>query len=119
MASCRGRNDQQQCDHDKFADVLRVNRTLKRLKLRRNRITCAGATTLADALERNRNSALVELDLQENRVGDAGVQSLLDMLQINTQLQEVHLYLNPFKLANLPTEQINDPRVKLTCMQEI
>merc|ERR1719181_2480549 len=50
-----------------FANALRTNSTLRRLKLRRNKITCDGAEALCQALHEGPASrSLIELDLQQN-----------------------------------------------------
>merc|ERR1719387_2069900 len=67
-----------------FADALRVNTTLPRLKLRRNRIDCAGAKALAEALSNNKDSALLELDVQQCSVKAEGAAALNSMLLLNS-----------------------------------
>lgn len=76
-----------------FATALAMNRTLLRLRLRRNKIGDDGAAALAEAL-RTSNSTLVELDLQANRVDFKGGIALTRALEANRSLEEVHLALN-------------------------
>jgi Ran GTPase-activating protein (RanGAP) involved in mRNA processing and transport len=79
-----------------FADALRVNTTLTRLKLRRNRIDCAGAKALAEALSNNKDSALLELDVQQCSVKAEGAAALNSMLLLNSVLEIVYAGGNPF-----------------------
>merc|ERR1719171_1204615 len=79
-----------------FADALKVNTTLTRLKLRRNRIDCAGAKALAEALSNNANSALLELDVQQCSVKAEGAAALNNMLLLNDVLEIVYAGGNPF-----------------------
>merc|ERR1719482_2591150 len=70
-----------------FAEMLQTNLTLQQLRLRRNRISDAGATMLATVAAQRipdlcRKVPLweevrLELDLEENRVGDEGALALL------------------------------------------
>merc|ERR1712070_575859 len=74
-----------------FADALRVNSTLTRLKLRRNKIDCAGCKALADALSNSPNSALLELDVQQCSVKAEGAAALNSMLLLNNVLEIVYV----------------------------
>jgi Ran GTPase-activating protein (RanGAP) involved in mRNA processing and transport len=70
-----------------FAEMLQTNSTLQQLRLRRNKISDAGAEMLATAAAQRiprlcREIPLweevrFELDLEENRIGDAGALALL------------------------------------------
>jgi len=70
-----------------FAEMLETNSTLQQLRLRRNRISDAGAEMLATAAASRLarickeiplwEEVRFELDLEENRVGDAGALALL------------------------------------------
>jgi hypothetical protein len=84
-----------------FADALRVNTTLTRLKLRRNRIASDGAMLLADALTANKRSGLIELDLQQNYVKADGLAALNVMLGQNATLEVVYVGGNPTSRAEV------------------
>lgn len=70
-----------------FAEMFETNNTLQQLRLRRNRISDAGAVMLALAASQRLprmcsetppwEEVHLELDLEENRVGDAGALALL------------------------------------------
>lgn len=70
-----------------FAEMLETNTTLQQLRLRRNRISDAGAVMLASAAAQRIprlckevplwEEVRLELDLEENRIGDEGAMALL------------------------------------------
>lgn len=104
-----------------FADALRVNTTLTRLKLRRNRIDCAGAKALADALSNNPDSALLELDVQQCSVKAEGAAALNNMLLLNSVIEIVYAGGNPFTRGEAveagPFEQL-DRRLELAIVDD-
>lgn len=75
-----------------MAHVLRANRSLRRLRMRRNLVQNDGVKALCDGLERNPSLRL--LDLSDNPgMGDAALESLASVLQGGTQQIE-ELLLN-------------------------
>lgn len=86
-----------------FADALRVNSTLTRLKLRRNKVDCAGAKALADALRTGAaRTSLLELDLQQNSVkADGGVALAMMLREAKTALEVVYVGGNPFSRGDV------------------
>jgi len=104
-----------------FADALRINKTLTRLKLRRNRIDCAGAKALADALSNNPDSALLELDVQQCSVKAEGAAALNNMLLLNSVIEIVYAGGNPFTRGEAveagPFEQL-DRRLELAIVDD-
>jgi Ran GTPase-activating protein (RanGAP) involved in mRNA processing and transport len=83
-----------------FAKALESNRTLLKLRLRRNKIDNEGAYALAEVLTTS-NSTLQELDLQGNRIDTPGGIALARMLRMNQSIQEVHMALNKFDRQKL------------------
>jgi len=85
-----------------FANALRVNSTLTRLKLRRNRLDCAGVAELAQALRTGSAAkSLLELDVQQNYVKAEGGAALAMMLRENTTLEVVYAGGNSFERGDV------------------
>lgn len=89
-----------------FALALGTNRTLLKLRLRRNKIEDKGACALAEVLTTS-NTTLQELDLQANRIGTPGGMALARMLRMNHAIQEVHMALNKFDRAKLKADLVS------------
>jgi len=100
-----------------FAEALRTNGTLRRLKLRRNRITCDGAEALCDVLQSGPCSrSLEELDLQENYLKTRGGVACHTLLTVNKKLEVVYAGGNTFgrgELLEALGECSLDPRLEL------
>jgi len=108
-----------------FANALRVNGTLTRLKLRRNRLDCAGVVELAQALRTGSAAkSLLELDVQQNYVKAEGGAALAMMLRENSTLEVVYAGGNPFErgevLDLLAAQQVHelDPRFELAIVDD-
>jgi Ran GTPase-activating protein (RanGAP) involved in mRNA processing and transport len=101
-----------------FADMLKVNKTLRTLKLAQCGITSEGICVIAQALYTNNtlevlhifencleeqvgavafadmltvNRTLKELDIFKNRIGTAGAKAFASMLEVNTTLRTLKL----------------------------
>ena len=77
-----------------LTDALTVNALLEMLDLHYNEILDAGATHLAQALQRNRK--LASLDLSPCCIGNRGIESVSDAIMTNSSLQELYLNNNQF-----------------------
>jgi len=87
-----------------FAEMLQTNSTLQQLRLRRNRISDAGAVMLATAAAERLprlcseipfcDDVRLELDLEENRIGDAGALALLRTANAAPQRARVEILLS-------------------------
>merc|ERR1712196_460841 len=88
-----------------FADALRTNGRLRRLKLRRNKINCDGAEALAEALHSGPASrSLIELDLQQNYLKTRGAVALTTLLRVTTHIEVVFAGGNTFGRGELLDE---------------
>merc|ERR1712216_439875 len=109
-----------------FADALRCNYTLERLRLRRNRISDAGAVALAGTIRQRLvdmramdpySQPRVELDLEGNRVGVSGALALSEAVSDLPSMDGIELLLhgNPVDHARLSAAAAEDgsttPRV--------
>jgi len=106
-----------------FAEALRTNGHLRRLKLRRNKINCDGAEALADALQSGPASrSLIELDLQQNYLKTRGGTALTTLLSVNKHLEVVFAGGNTFgrgELLEAIGELDLDPRLELAIMDDV
>lgn len=75
-----------------LADALAQNKTLTKLRIRSNNISCVGAEKIAKALKENKT--LEVLDISGNRLGDKGAEAFAEMLVKNSHLQRLDLQLN-------------------------
>jgi hypothetical protein len=75
-----------------IAEVLKLNTSLQRLKLKWNRIGDSGAAAIAEALKLN--TSLQRLNLDGNEIGDSGATAIAEALTLNASLQELSLYKN-------------------------
>ena len=82
-----------------LSDALASNKTLTRLRIRGNAISCIGAERLAKALKGNKT--LEVLDISGNRLGDKGAEAFAEMLIENTHLQRIDLSLNGIRGTGL------------------
>uniref|UniRef100_A0A5F8HDE9 Tropomodulin 2 n=1 Tax=Monodelphis domestica TaxID=13616 RepID=A0A5F8HDE9_MONDO len=69
-----------------FADMLKVNKTLKSLNLESNFITGAGIQALIDALKENETLAEIKIDNQRQQLGTAVELEMARMLEENTKI---------------------------------
>nr|XP_054369899.1 tropomodulin-3 [Mirounga angustirostris] len=69
-----------------FADMLKVNKTLKSLNMESNFITGAGILTLIDALRDNESLAELKIDNQRQQLGTAVELEMAKMLEENTNI---------------------------------
>lgn len=69
------------------------NKTIKKLDLGHNSISCSGARALAKLLN---NSVLEELDVRDNKIYDKGAKALGKTLRNNSSLKILNLRLNRF-----------------------
>ncbi|XP_004835456.1 tropomodulin-3 [Heterocephalus glaber] len=69
-----------------FADMLKVNRTLKSLNVESNFITGAGVLALIDALRDNETLAELKVDNQRQQLGTAVELEMAKMLEENTNI---------------------------------
>ena len=78
-------------DEQMFAlsHALKLNLTLKSLRLGGDSITAEGAKALSDFLKSN--STLSELDLYNNSIGDEGARALSDSLKLNSTLTNLNV----------------------------
>ncbi len=81
----------------RLADMLKVNSSLKKLRLGLNEIGDAGAESLSDVLKVNQT--LHRLSLGGNKIGDEGAQSLADMIKVNSSLKVLDLFGN-YEIGN-------------------
>jgi hypothetical protein len=100
-----------------FAEALKTNGTLRRLKLRRNKITCDGAEALCEVLQSGPCSrSLEELDLQENHLKTRGGVACAALLSVNKRIDVVFAGGNTFgrgELLEALGECSLDPRLEL------
>ena len=82
-----------------LSDALAANKTLTRLRIRGNCISCIGAEKLATALKGNKT--LEVLDIAGNQLGDKGAAAFAEMLIENTHLQRIDLQMNGIHGAGL------------------
>ena len=99
--------------------------------MQENRVGDAGVQSLLDMLEQNTKFMKMKILFRLKILPHFSIFEKMDdfacygrkivhfLKILLIRLEEVHLFKNPFKLSNFAPEQINDPRVKLTCMQEI
>ncbi|XP_032273455.1 tropomodulin-3-like [Phoca vitulina] len=69
-----------------FADMLKVNKTLKSLNMESNFITGAGILALIDALRDNESLAELKIDNQRQQLGTAVELEMAKMLEENTNI---------------------------------
>ncbi|XP_075753364.1 tropomodulin-3 [Pelodiscus sinensis] len=69
-----------------FADMLRVNKTLKSLNIESNFITGVGILTMIDALKENETLTEVKIDNQRQQLGTAVEMEIAKMLEENTNI---------------------------------
>ncbi|XP_028926125.1 tropomodulin-3 isoform X2 [Ornithorhynchus anatinus] len=69
-----------------FADMLKVNRTLKSLNLESNFITGVGIQALVDALKENETLSEIKIDNQRQQLGTAVELEIAKMLEENTKI---------------------------------
>ena len=76
--------DQNLTDKDLFELIkhMKDKEMIKRLNLRRNKITNVGVKALADFIS-NHDNTLTEINLNRNRISQEGVQALLDAIHGN------------------------------------
>ena len=72
-----------------FFGVLKVNSSIRELKMEYNYINDKDVSVLADALKVN--SFLTSLYLSENRMTDAGASALAGALKVNSSLRELKM----------------------------
>ena len=70
-----------------LAEVIKVNKTLKRIDLTYNQIGNAGAQALAEAIKGNKT--LKRIDLTYNKISDAGALALAEAIQVNNTVTEM------------------------------
>ena len=75
-----------------IADAIKVNKTVTVLELMNNRIGDAGVIYIAEAIKINKT--LTELKMGFNDIGDAGAASIAEAIKINTSLAVLELYCN-------------------------
>ena len=75
-----------------LAEAMKVNTTLRQLRLDGNNIGYAGAASLAEAMKVNKT--LTQLVLWNNDIGAAGAASLAEAIKFNTTLTQLHLDRN-------------------------
>ena len=70
---------------------------MQKLSLYNNKISDAGLTALAKAVESGALASLAVLDLQANQIGDAGVSALADAVGKGAldKIQSIYLQGNP------------------------
>ncbi|XP_069851503.1 tropomodulin-3 [Dipodomys merriami] len=69
-----------------FAEMLKVNKTLKSLNMESNFITAAGVLALIDALKENETLAELKIDNQRQQLGTAVELEMAKMLEENTNI---------------------------------
>ncbi|KAH0619954.1 hypothetical protein JD844_014416 [Phrynosoma platyrhinos] len=69
-----------------FADMLRVNKTLKSLNFESNFITSAGILALVDALKENETLTEIKIDNQRQQLGTPAEVEIAKMLEENTKI---------------------------------
>ncbi|XP_077684222.1 tropomodulin-2 isoform X5 [Eretmochelys imbricata] len=69
-----------------FADMLKVNKTLKSLNIESNFITGAGILALIDALKENETLTEIKIDNQRQQLGTAVEMEIAQMLEENSKI---------------------------------
>ncbi|XP_044294523.1 tropomodulin-2 [Varanus komodoensis] len=69
-----------------FADMLKVNKTLKSLNIESNFITGTGILALIDALKENKTLTEIKIDNQRQQLGTAVEMEIAQMLEENSQI---------------------------------
>ncbi|PAA94756.1 hypothetical protein BOX15_Mlig030031g1, partial [Macrostomum lignano] len=87
-------------DEEVYAELIRVESNLTKLRLRFNQLSDKAVSAMAIQLDglRETPSKLVSLDLSSNCIGDAGVDSLVKSLRTNRTL--LHLSLSNNRLTD-------------------
>eukprot|EP00929_Paragymnodinium_shiwhaense_P048909 TRINITY_DN24687_c0_g1_i1.p1 TRINITY_DN24687_c0_g1~~TRINITY_DN24687_c0_g1_i1.p1 ORF type:complete len:414 (-),score=91.83 TRINITY_DN24687_c0_g1_i1:296-1465(-) len=107
----------------RLAEALKANKSLRRMKLRRNKLGDDVATAFVQALTTGAaKNTLVELDLQQNTLTAEGGAALARFLLTNAVLEVVYVGGNKFtkddilkKLEGLPL----DPRMEFEVMPDV
>ena len=69
----------------KLIEYMKDKEMVKRLNLRRNRISCKGVKALANFLK-NHDNTMVDIDLNRNRIGRMGAEALIDVVHSTIRL---------------------------------
>ncbi|CAH3166695.1 unnamed protein product [Pocillopora meandrina] len=80
-----------------IAEAIKVNKTLTNLYLRNNSISAAGATCIAEAIKVNKT--LINLDLRKNGISDAGAACIAEAIKVNKTLTNLDLSWNDISAA--------------------
>ena len=81
-------------DVTQLTRALKINSSLTKLSLARNKLNDGDAEVLASALLEN--TTLQDLDLRENKITDCGITSLTLAVSLNTAIKRLNVANNPF-----------------------
>lgn len=81
-----------------LSEMLKTNKSLKKIAIRHNSIECIRAKYIADALKVN--TTLKYVDLSDNRIYSDGITHILDALKINKSLFMIDLRDNSYYSFN-------------------
>ncbi|XP_027026948.2 tropomodulin-2 [Tachysurus fulvidraco] len=77
-----------------FADMLRVNKTLRSLNLESNFITGSGVQALVEALKDNDTLSEIKIDNQRQQLGTTVEMEIAKMLEVNTSIVKFGYHFN-------------------------